>query len=148
MTTVPETKQDRPETWKVSKLDEWAKKTLPLELKKALTNSTGKNNPNVTFEGEICFRHVLPHVLLHSGYFTAPDIEALNLATPLVVLYYNLLKDYAEVDPTPIKGYNLYNNFQQETDFHQQRIKLSSAALLKQGFDVQRLVRYIGGPHI
>ena len=42
----------------------------------------------------------------------------------------------------------MYRNFKTETDFHQERIRLSSAALFQSGFNVENTVRYIGGPHI
>ena len=42
----------------------------------------------------------------------------------------------------------MYKNFKTETNFHKERIHLSSAALFQSGFHVEDTVRYIGGPHI
>ena len=42
----------------------------------------------------------------------------------------------------------MYKNFENEEDFHEERIRLSSAALFQLDFRVDSLVRYIGGPHI
>ena len=41
----------------------------------------------------------------------------------------------------------MYRNFKTETDFHQERIRLSSTALFQSGFNVENTVQYIGGPH-
>jgi hypothetical protein len=42
----------------------------------------------------------------------------------------------------------MYEDFKDETDFNKERIRLSSAALFHLNFDVESLVRYIGGPHV
>ena len=42
----------------------------------------------------------------------------------------------------------MYKDFKKEVDYNQDRIILTSAALLQNGFNVEALTRYIGGPHI
>ena len=89
--TIQEKSSVRPEGWKVSALDIWAKTSLNPCLQRALADSTGKHSPDKTMEGEIVFRHVLPYVLLHSAFFTETDMENLDQATPLPVMFLNLL---------------------------------------------------------
>ena len=72
----------------------------------------------------------------------------LNAATPLVVLFLNLCRRYSMVDTSPIRGYSMYKGFRTETKFHQERIRLASAAVFQHGFHIEDTVRYIGGPHI
>ena len=54
ITTLPE-KKATVDRWKQGELDQWAKTTLPPNIKQALADSTSKCNPNTTFEGEIAF---------------------------------------------------------------------------------------------
>ena len=54
ITTLPE-KKATVDRWRQGELDHWAKTTLPPNIKQALADSTGKHNPNTTFEGEIVF---------------------------------------------------------------------------------------------
>ena len=147
ISTLPE-KQALIGRWKVGELDKWAKTTLSVPMRTALLDSTGKRNHDTTFEGELVFRHALPYVLLHSAFFTEADINNLDKATPLPVIFLNLLRRYANVDTSPVRGYDMYKNFKTETNFHKERIHLSSAALFQSGFHVEDTVRYIGGPHI
>ena len=81
--TIQEKSSVRPESWKVSALDIWAKTNLRPCLQRQLADSTGKHSPDKTVEGEIVFRHVLPYVLLRSAFFTETDMENLDQATPL-----------------------------------------------------------------
>ena len=129
-------------------LDQWAKTRLAPPIQQALADSTGKKNPNTTFEGEIVFRHVLPYLLLNSALFTEAELTNLDAATPLVVIFLNLCRRYAKVDTTPVRGFDMYEGFKSETDFHQERIRLASAAVFQHGFSIEDTVRYIGGPHI
>ena len=134
-----------PSLKKVKELDRFAA-TLPSVLQHALQDTTGKQNFAIQVSGELRIRHIFPP-LLCSGYLDDSDIDALDVATPLVVIYVNLLRQYGAVDPSAIRGMAMYKGFKQETDFHQERIRLSSAALLQQGCNVESLVRYIGGTH-
>ena len=145
--TLPE-KKATVESWKQGELDQWAKTTLPPNIKQALADSTGKRNPNTTFEGEIVFRHVLPVLLFNSGWLSEIEFDRLDAATPLVVLFLNLCRRYSMVDTSPIRGYSMYKGFRAETEFHQGRIRLASAAVFQHRFNIEETVRYIGGPHI
>ena len=90
-------------------------------------------------EGEIVLRHVLPYVLLHSTFFTETDMNNLDQATPLPVMFLNLLRRYANINTAAIRGYDMYKDFKNEADYNQDRITLTSAALLQNGFNVEAL---------
>ena len=55
---------------------------------------------------------------------------------------------YSMVDTSPIRGYGMYKGFRTETEFHQERIRLASAAVFQHRFNIEDTVRCIGGPHI
>ena len=74
--TLPQ-KKETVDRWRQGELDHWADTTLPPNIQKALADSTGKRNPNTTFEGEIVFRHVLPVLL--SNYVTEVPKKTKNL---------------------------------------------------------------------
>lgn len=145
--TLPQ-KKETVDRWRQGELDHWANTTLPPNIQQALADSTGKRNPNTTFEGEIVFRHVLPCLLFNSKWLSEIDMANLNAATPLVVLFLNLCRRYSMVDTSPIQGYDMYEGFKTETEFHQERIRLASAAVFQNRFNIEDTVRYIGGPHI
>ena len=42
----------------------------------------------------------------------------------------------------------MYKDFKKEVDYNQDRIILTYAALLQNGFNVEALTRYLGRPHI
>jgi broad specificity polyphosphatase/5'/3'-nucleotidase SurE len=48
----------------------------------------------------------------------------------------------------PIRGFENYKNFQDETELNKNRIYLHSAALLQHGCNVENLVYYLGGTHV
>jgi hypothetical protein len=144
--TVPSKQEKAPAMMTVKELDSFALK-MPSHLTQALGDLNGKPNPDVSFEAELVFRHVIAPVL-ESGFLTRADIRNLDKATPLVGIYQSIKRDYGTTDPSKIRGYAMYENFRDETDFNKERIRLSSAALFHLNFDVESLVRYIGGPHV
>ena len=75
-----------------------------------LADSTGKRNPNTTFEGEIVLCHVLPCLLFNFKLFTEDDIAQLDTTMPLVVIFLNLCRRYSTVDTSLVRGYNMYKN--------------------------------------
>ena len=117
--TLPE-KKATVDSWKQGELDQWAKTTLPPKIKQALADSTGKRNPNTTFEGEIVFCHILPCLCFNSKWLVENDMAKLNEATPLVVLFLNLCRRYSTVNTSPVRGYSMYKDFKTETEFHQE----------------------------
>jgi len=75
-------------------------------------------------------------------------VETLDSVTPLVVVWKNLLQKYGSVNTDEIRGFEMYKDFKNETDFNYKRIHLTTAALIQRGFNVMDLVYYIGGTHI
>ena len=47
--TLPQ-KKETVDRWRQGELDHWANTTLPPNIQQALADSTGKRNPNTTFE--------------------------------------------------------------------------------------------------
>ena len=141
---LPEKMESTPKMKKLREMDLWCK-TLDLRLQRAVDEVTGtsKRNPDIKVEGEIVFRHILPHVLRYSELMTMTELLKLEKATPLVVIYYNLVKRYAGIplkEVERIRGMELYKDFHKEKDFNKTRIRLSSAALMRHGFNVEKLV--------
>ena len=123
--------------------------TLPAKVQQALTEDlTGKINSNVLFHSELVLRHVIPYLVRNSNLYAPEDWNNLNQATPLVRQFTSLQNKYENVETEKVRAYDMYKNFDNEEDFHKERIHLSSAALFQLDFRVDLLVRYIGGPHI
>jgi hypothetical protein len=74
--------------------------------------------------------------------------ENLGKASFLSQQFSELQTEYGSVDTDPIRGIENYKDFQDETENNKNRIHLHSAALLQHGCDVEKLVYYLGGPHV
>ena len=122
-------------------------KTLDPEVQDPLFNTHGKPHRNISFTGEYRFRHIIPH-LIHSNFLDNSSNAALDQSSFLVRQYRHLLDDFGHLSTDEIRGYDSYKDFRTETDFNKRRIRLTSAALLQQGCNVEKLVRWIGGPHL
>ena len=141
---LPEKMESTPKMKKLRKMDMWCK-TLDLRLQKAVDEVTGtsKRNPNIRLEGEIVFCHILPYVMRCSKLMSMRDLLKLEKATSLVVICYNLIKRYAGIpmkEVERIQGMGLYKDFHKEKDFNKTCIRLSLAALMRHGFNVEKLV--------
>ena len=96
-----------------------------------------------------CFCHCLPIILLHgAGFLNHWDLHSLGAAIPLVGTLATLIEKYRNVDISDVKGFGLYKNFANETDFNEDRIKQHTAILLRARFLVPTLVQNIEGTHI
>ena len=127
------------------------KHTLPRLIQAHLDEDlTGKKSATVAFTSEITLRHVVPSLVDHnlSSYFSPSEWERVREATPLFHQYEQVYKRYRHIDPTDIQGYGMYEWYKDEQEFNEDRILYSSAALFHLQFNVEDLVRYIGGPHI
>ena len=121
--------------------------TLPESVKGPLDNKHGKTHKNISFIGECRFRHIIPH-LINSQFTDQESNKNLDKASPLVRQYRNVVRDYEGTNTTDIRGYTMYKNSASETTLNDARIALSSAALINQGCNIEKLVRYIAGPHL
>ena len=74
-------------------------------------------------------------------------ITALAVASPLVEVFFRLMRKYATTDTAEAKGFKPYRGFWEETDFNHDRIRSATAALIRCNFHILRLVNYLGGPH-
>ena len=130
----------------LKELDAFAN-TLAPEVQGPLSNTHGKPHKNISFTGEYRFCHIIPH-LIHSKFLDNSSAAALDTSSFLVRQYRQLLDDFKQLPIDEIRGYDAYKNAKDETDFNKRRIRLTSAALLQHGCNVEKLVRWIGGPHL
>ena len=143
--TMTEFLPSKPKKMKMKELKLWSK-TLPAKIQIMLVYVTGKHNVHIQFDNELMLHHVLL-VLLTDGYLNKTELEALDKVTPLVVVFLNPMKEYGDINTAKTRGFDMYKNFHNETDFNKDRICLSTKALLHSGFDAKTLVHYIGGTH-
>ena len=96
--------------------------TLPPEVKDVLNNTNGKPTIDISFCGEYRLRHVLPFIF-DSGYLEEDDLSHWSQAYKLVATYRQLKEEYGHLDPSPLRGYGMYENFADETELNQDCIK-------------------------
>jgi hypothetical protein len=102
---------------------------------------------NISFTSEYRFRHIIPFLYL-GDFLETESKENLAKASFLSQQFSELQTEYKSVDTDPIRGFENYKDFQDETELNKNRIHLHSAALLQHGCDVEKLVYYLGGPHV
>jgi hypothetical protein len=125
---------------------------LPEAVKQPFLDINGKKtksmrHKNISFTSEYCFRHIIPFLYLDDFL----DIESkanMGKASFLSQQFSELQTEYGSVDTDPIRGFENYKDFQDETELNKSRIHLHSAALFQHGCDVEKLVYYLGGPHV
>ena len=143
---VNELSEQKPKVIKKKMLEQWAL-TLPKRIRDVLSKPTGKHKINrVQWRAEVSAQHILPCLLLNN-FFDNETFDKLERAVPLVVMFANLLQDYARHDAELLRGYKMYENFKEEMDFHPEQMKLATAALLQLHFWVPAMVRHIKGTH-
>jgi hypothetical protein len=138
-----------PESFTTKELHAWANNTLPDVVKQPLFDINGKKkksmrHTNISFTNEYRFRHIIP--LLYLGDFLDADSQKNLEQVSFLAKQFSELK--TEYDTDPIQDFENYKNFQDETELNTNRIHLHSAALLQHGCDVEKLVYYLGGPHV
>ena len=131
----------------VSALDRFAEEELPKEIHEQLLFANGKPTTRVSFTTDVVFRHILPS-LLSTSVLDQQSLAAVTAAEPLLPRLLTLREELEGLDTEPVRFFRAYENFRDETDFDEARVRLSSAALLRLGFSIEKLVRYLGGPHI
>ena len=141
-----------PDTFTSKQLQAWAEKTLPDVVKQPLFDINGKKtksmrHTNISFTCEYRFRHIIP--FLYLGNFLDADSKGnLHSVSFLAQQFSSLMTEYESVDTDPIRGFENYKDFQDEKELNKNRIHLHSAALLQHGCGVEKLVYYLGGPHV
>ena len=141
-----------PDTFTSKQLQAWAEKTLPDVVKQPLFDINGKKtksmrHTNISFTCEYRFRHIIPFLYL-GNFLDADSKENLHSVSFLAKQFSSLMTEYESVDTDPIRGFENYKDFQDEKELNKNRIHLHSAALLQHGCDVEKLVYYLGGPHV
>jgi hypothetical protein len=141
-----------PESFTTKELHAWAENTLPEVVKQPLLNINGKKTKsmrrkNISFTSEYRFRHII--LFLYLGNFLSADSQKnLEQVSFLAKQFPELKTEYGSVNTDPIRGFENYKNLHDETELNKNRIPLHSAALLQHSCDVEKLVYYLGGPHI
>ena len=140
-----------PASFSTNELHNWAK-SLPEGVKQPLFDINGKNtksmrHKNISFTSEYRFRHIIP--FLYLGEFLDKESQKnLEEVSFLAKQFSELQSEYGSVDTEPIRGFENYKDFRDETELNKHRIRLHSAALLQHSCDVEKLVYYLGGPHV
>ena len=91
--------------------------TLPPEVKDVLNNTHGKPTVEISFCGEYRLRHIVPFIF-DSGYLDGTDLSLWSQAYKLVDTYRQLKEEYGDIDPSPLRGYGMYENFADETELN------------------------------
>jgi hypothetical protein len=102
---------------------------------------------NISFTSEYRFRHIIPFLYL-GDFLDTESKENLEKASFLSQQFSELQTEYVSVDTDPIQGFENYKDFQDGTELNKNRIHFHLAALLQHGCDVEKLVYYLGGPHV
>jgi hypothetical protein len=102
---------------------------------------------NISFTSEYRFRHIISFLYL-GDFLNAESLKNLEQVSFLTKQFSELKTEYGSVETDPIRGFEIYKNFQDETELNKNRFHLHSAALIQHGCDVEKLVYYLGGPHV
>jgi hypothetical protein len=141
-----------PESFTTKELHAWAESTLPDVVKQPLFDIKGKKtksmrHKHISFTSEYRFRHIIPFLYL-GDFLDADSQKNIEQVSFLAEQFSELKTEYGLVDTDPIRGFENYKNFQDETELNKNRIHLHPAALLQHGYGVGKLVYYLGGPHV
>ena len=141
-----------PDSFTSKDLQAFAKDNLPDVVTQPLFDINGKKtksmkHKNISFTSEYRFRHIIPMLLL-GNYLDEESMENLHSASMLAKQFSALIVEYGSVNTDPIRGFENYKDFRDETELNKERIRLHSAALLQHSCDVEKLVYYLGGPHV
>jgi hypothetical protein len=141
-----------PELFVTKELHAWANNTLPDVVKQPLFDINGKKtksmrHKNISHTSEYRFRHIIPFLYL-GDFLNADSQKNLEQVSFLAKQFSELKTEYGSVDTDPIRGFENYKNFQDKRELNKNRIHLHSAALLQHSCDVEKLVYYLGGPHV
>jgi hypothetical protein len=122
------------------------KKTLPSAVQVQLDQPFGKDSLSHSFTSELRFSHVLVF-LYDAKWLDRRSQSTLEFAMPEARAFAKLRRDYSRIDFRSIVDWSWYKNYDTEVTLNQDRLRLTTAALLHYKFDVATLVRYLGGPH-
>ena len=123
--------------------------TLPIKVQMHLNpDIQGRPNPNLSFTSELTPRHLIPTIVDHGMDFLHPEEQqVLYDEVPLFKQYLRVRSRYKNVNPSAVRGFQTYENADDETEINTNRVHLMSAALFHLNLNVPTLVNYIGGPH-
>ena len=139
------TSQGLPTQMNKAQREQWLKDTVPTPVQLLLDQPFGKPNNNQTFYSEVTLRHVVPF-LSRSEFLSRRDKDRFQVAYHPAKVYNILWRRYRPIEFHQLREPNL--NWEQETEFDQQRVDRITACFLHFNFDTAAVVRYIGGQHV
>ena len=117
---------------------------LPTKVQLQLQNPFGKDNLFQCFMSQPVFRHIwIP--LTKSGFLSNLAKKNLAAAMPEYRTLLFCFRKYSTIDFSPLRNFN--PKWNEENDFVQDRIDMTTAALLHYDGDIASVVRYVGGVH-
>lgn len=113
-------------------LDTFQRMCVKKEVYKALMDDlTGKIKHSLSFKGKITFQHLILVLYWNREIFLQETQQRFCRAAGLFNRYAKLYNKYGQMDTTNIRRYKLYRKAASEKEFNQNRINLTSVALLQ-----------------
>lgn len=105
----------------------------------------GKPTLDRCFRSEAAFRHVLVH-LFKSGFLFGNGWSRLVVASRDAFVLTSLFREFGDVNFNPLRGFP--RGWKEETVVNEDRVRMTTAALLHFNGSAADMVRWIGGPHV
>ena len=121
-------------------------------MKEPLLSTTGKNttnmkHPGTSFIGKYCFRYLVP--FLYTGnHLSTTGKRNLEQCCRSAKMFSTMWKTYGHVNTSSIRCFRSYRNSADKVKLNHKRIRLHTAAFIQHNCDVEKLIYYLGGPHI
>jgi hypothetical protein len=119
--------------------------SLPKPIQMAMDQTYGKPDANHVFTNDKLLRHVL-FPLFCSGMLDVDDHMRLLVAEPAALSLHHLIRDYIDIDFTPLRSQFQEEGWSSLDDLDHDRGKMMTACLLHYNGDMATTFRYIGGP--
>lgn len=116
-------------------------------IRAKLDQPFGKDNLTQCFRAEPRLRHVLLP-LWKSGFLYQDDVAWTSLATACTYsrTFLVLLREYGDVDFNSLRGYPV--DWESESAINENRVRMTTAALMHFNGSAADMVRWVGGPHV
>jgi hypothetical protein len=119
--------------------------TLPSPIQIVMNQPYGKPDTNHRFTNDKVLRHVM-YPLFCSGFLDEDSHMRLLAADPSALSLHHLIRDYSDIDFTPLRTDFLQDEWAAADDLDHDRGKMLTACLLHYNGDMATTFRYVGGP--